>query len=43
MMSSVGGKKLLPIIFQNSALVFGPMSAGSGGASCGFRNDSTPM
>ena len=32
----VGGRKLLPIIFQNSARVLGPMSAGNGGATSGL-------
>src|SRR5688500_6574347 len=40
---NVGGRKLLPIITQNSRALFGPISGGSGGASPGLRKLSAQM
>src|SRR6186713_501607 len=42
-MRKVGGTKLFSISDQNSAAFFGPMSAGSGGASSGFQKLSAQM
>ena len=42
-MRNTGGRKLLPIMRQNSARLLGPTSAGSGGARSGLRKLATPM